>query len=349
MDENKASIIVSLKDMVSEGLGKIGEGFGELFSAIGSGTIVAGAAIAALVKSIADWTKEAGDAQTVNLETVRVTEQVGTKAAWTATQVVELSKSIAEKTGAQETDLQSVANMVLVHENLSGKTFPKVMQAIADMAFVIGKGTIDSNSLSEAQHLLAGALERPETAARMLKNSIVPLSDAAKEAIKGAIAQGDAEKARAIILEDVQKHIKGAAENLGTYARSNNDLSTAVKNFAENIGSLFLPAWITIKETLAAVITTAGGVIRVFVNLGKAAIDFTHLNLKNMVQYGLDTKNAISDVSKSWSNLTKNIKAEIIAQNTAHADQAKKITDSEKKVTGLTKEEIARRDYSVGV
>jgi hypothetical protein len=324
MAEDKVSIIVQLKDEVSDGLNKIGEGFGDLFSSIGGGTIVAGAAIAELTKKIIDWTKEAGDAQITNLETVRVTEQVGTQAGWTATQVAELTKQISQKTGAEDTDLKAVANMVLVHENLSGKTFPQVMQAITDMAFVMGHGTLDTNSLSSAQHLLAAAMESPERAARMLKNSIVPLSDAAKAAIKDAMAHGDAEKARAVILDDVQKHIKGAAEQVGTYARSNNDLSTAFKGFAETVGSIFLPAWITIKETLATIVNSVSGVITIFVALSKASSDMTKLNFSHMAQYKSDIANAAFDVSATWKNLTKNIKAELDAQSKTQVDHAKK-------------------------
>ena len=324
MAENEASIILQLKDEVSEGLGKIGAGFGEVFSAIGGGTIAAGAAVAELTKKIIDWTKEAGDAQITNLETVRVTEQVGTQAGWTATQVAALTKSISEKSGAEDTDLKAVANLVLVHENLSGSTFPKTMQAITDMAFVMGHGTLDANSLSAAENLLAGAMESPERAARMLKNSIAPLSDVAKAAIKDAMAHGDAEKARAIILDDVQKHVKGAAEQLGTYARSNNDLSTAFKGFAETVGAIFLPAWITIKETLATIVNSVSGVITIFVALSKASSDMTKLNFSHMAQYKTDIANAAYDVSNTWKNLTKNIKAELDSQNKTQVDHAKK-------------------------
>jgi hypothetical protein len=362
MAENEASIILQLKDEVSEVLGKIGQGFGELFSSIGGGTIAAGAAIAELTKKIIDWTKEAGDAQITNLETIRVTEQVGTQAGWTATQVAALTKSISEKSGAEDTDLKAVANLVLVHENLSGNSFPKVMQAITDMAFVMGHGTLDTNSLSAAEHLLAGALESPERAARMLKNSITPLSDAAKAAVKDAIEHGDAEKARAIILDDVQKHIKGAAEQVGTYARSNNDLNTAFKGFAETVGAIFLPAWITIKETLATIVNSVSGVITIFVALSKASSDMTKLNFSHMSQYKTDIANAAYDVSNTWKNLTKNIKAELDSQGKTQVDHAKKnheakVDDAKKldaDILAIEKKyhadsEAAKKDYEVKI
>jgi hypothetical protein len=325
MAEDKASIILQLKDEISDGLGKIGQGFGELFSSIGTGTIAAGAAIVELTKKILDWTKEAGDAQITNLETVRITEQVGTQAGWTATQIDNLTKEISKKSGAEDDDLKSVANLVLVHENLSGESLPKVMQAITDMAFIMGKGTLDANSLASAEHLLAGAMERPETAARMLRNSITPLSDAAKIAIKDAMDHGDAEKARAIILDDVQKHVKGAAEQVGTYARSNNDLNTAFKVFAETVGAVFIPAWIIIKETLASVVNSVTGVISIFIALSKASSDLTKMNFSHMAQYKTDIANAAYDISQTWKNLTKNIGAELDSQNKTQIDHAKKI------------------------
>jgi|WetSurMetagenome_2_1015567.scaffolds.fasta_scaffold109786_1 hypothetical protein len=343
MSENETKAILSLKDEVSENLKKIDSNFEDLFKKIDVGTIAGALGVAELTREIIKMTQEAGEAQTTNNELIRVTEQVGTKAGWTATQVTALAESISKKTGVETDNLKSIANMVLVHENLSGSVFPKVMQAITDLAFVQGKGVLDANSLSAAQHILAGAMERPETAARMLRNSVVPLSDAAKEAIKQAMAHGDAEKARGIILEDVQKHVKGAAEGMGTYARANNDLTTATKELAQTVGGIFLPAWITLKEVFAAVATSVQGMIIIFRSLGQAQTDLVQLNFKNMGKYRKDIDDAAKLTVAAWKNMSQNIKAELAAQNNAHVDAAKKNVSAERNQTKMTQEEIDAR------
>jgi hypothetical protein len=318
MADQEASIWIKLKDGVSDSLGKIKHGFGELMNDFAGTGMIAVSSIAAAFALLKKSLDEAAEAQQTQAETARITEQVGTAAGWTAKQIEEMSEKLSESVAIDDDAIQAGINLLATHTNLSDKSMPKVAAAAADLAAKQNNGKLTAENYTAAVQQLAGALESPQRGMMMLQRELGGLDDAEKAQINTLIKHGDVEKARAALLDAVIAKTKGAAEQTGTWNYALRQASTEIMKLVEGLGKFLLPIATIIIETLTGLVKSIGNVIGAVSNFSLIVSDVMTRNFKAIVVHHEEMKkNAVgivdtwkksgSDIATTWENMVKSM------------------------------------------
>jgi hypothetical protein len=237
-DANRA-----LKD-TEKHVGGLGDAVGKAGKAMALG---AAAGAAGLVALGVDAFNAAAESQKIARETERVLRTTGA-AAWTSVPGVEaLAQALSEKTGVDDEVIQSGANLLLTFTNVKNAVgdgndvFDRATQAALDMSTALG------TDMSGASIQLGKALNDPVKGLTALAKAGVSFSEDQKEQIKLMQESGDLLGAQKIILGEVEKEFKGAAEAAGTPF---DKLKVAIGNFQEDMGAKLVPAVMGASELL---------------------------------------------------------------------------------------------------
>jgi hypothetical protein len=194
----------------------------------------------------------AAESAKIGRETERVIKTIGA-ASWTsAAQVEELAGAISDKTGADDEAIQSGANLLLTFANVKNEVgegndvFDQATGLALDMATALG------TDMSGAAVQLGKALNDPLKGITALSKAGVSFTEDQKAQIKLMAESGDLLGAQKIVLAELSKEFKGAAEAAGTPL---DKLMVAAGNLQEEIGAKLIPA----VDAVASVLLSSMG------------------------------------------------------------------------------------------
>jgi hypothetical protein len=119
--------------------------------------------------------------------------------------------------------------------------FQAAQQAAVDLAAATGK------DLAGAASLVGRALQDPVKGMKALKEVGITLTDAQKKQVAQWMATGDAAKAQAFVLDQINAKVKGAAA-AAQETQPFNKLTDAFKSLAESLGTILLPFLIQLSN-----------------------------------------------------------------------------------------------------
>jgi len=183
--------------------------------------------------------KAAEESNKIARETERVIKTIGA-ASWTsADQVADLAQAISDKTGADDEAIQSGANLLLTFANVKNEVgegndvFDQATGLALDMSTALG------TDMSGAAVQLGKALNDPIKGITALSKAGVSFSADQKEQIRLMTESGDLLGAQKIVLAELSREFKGAAEAAGTPL---DKLMVKFGNLQEAAGNLLIPA-----------------------------------------------------------------------------------------------------------
>jgi hypothetical protein len=226
---------------------RAGKSFGSAFggrvkAVIGAGAALAvgGTAIGFLKGSI----DEARESQKVGALTAQVIKTTGGAANITAKQMGNLSTAISNKTGIDDEQIQSGANMLLTFKDIrneagkGNKIFNQATQITTDMAASMAAASGGQIDLKSSSIQVGKALNDPVKGITALSRVGVTFNDQQKKQIKTLVDSGNKLGAQKIILKELKSEFGGAAAATATNGQK---LSVAFGNFKEQIGTALLP------------------------------------------------------------------------------------------------------------
>lgn len=226
---------------------KAGRSFGSAFGGRVTKIIGATAALgvgAAAVGFLKGSIAEARESQKVGQLTAQVIKTTGGAANVTAKQMGRLSTAISNKTGIDDEQIQSGANMLLTFKNIrneagrNNKIFDQATSITTDMAAAMAAASGGQIDLKSSSIQVGKALNDPVKGITALSRVGVTFTDQQKAQIKTLVASGDTLGAQKIILRELKSEFGGAAAATATNGQK---LSVAFGNFKEQIGTALLP------------------------------------------------------------------------------------------------------------
>jgi phage-related minor tail protein len=133
-------------------------------------------------------------------------KRLGENAGVTARQVNELGAEIGRLSRFGDEDVKSAAASLLLFDRVAGETFTRALRASADLAAVFG------GDLSSATQALGRALQDPERGLRQLRRAGINFTEDQIALLKVMNDTGRQAEAQAVILSELEKRTKGAAE-----------------------------------------------------------------------------------------------------------------------------------------
>jgi hypothetical protein len=171
-----------------------------------------------------------------------------TNAAAHATERVEkYAKATSESTGIDKDNIMTAANKIMMFKQVAksagevGGTFDRVLQSSVDLQ---GAGFGQAAGMAR---MLGRAMEDPNKAAGVLRRMNILLTESEKEKIKTLVKSGQAEEARAMILDKVEGKVKGAAVATATTSAK---MKASWKNLQEEVGKALLPTYDKFSKTI---------------------------------------------------------------------------------------------------
>lgn len=218
-----------------DAVGGLGESTRNMGKIVAAG---AAAGVAGLVALGVEAFNAAEESARIGRETERVLRTTGA-AAWQSVDGVQaLSQALSDKTGVDDEVIQSGANLLLTFTNIRNEVgeqnniFDRATQAALDMSTAMG------SDMSSAAVQLGKALNDPIKGVTALAKAGVSFSQDQKEQIRLMQESGDLLGAQKIVLAEVEKEFKGAAEAAGTPL---DKLKVAIGNLQEDIGAKLIP------------------------------------------------------------------------------------------------------------
>lgn len=157
----------------------------------------------------------------------QIITSTGGAAGFTADQMASMATDLSFKIGVDDDDIIAAEGVMSTFRNVSGDTFTRATALGADMASVFG------GDLSSASMRLGKALNDPTKGISALSKVGVTFTAEQKEQIKAMQAAGDMAGAQAIILDELQNEVGGAAEASATGAQK---MSVAFGEMKESLG-----------------------------------------------------------------------------------------------------------------
>jgi hypothetical protein len=169
-------------------------------------------------------------------QTNAVLASTGHAAGMTATEVVNLSKSLSQNTLYQDDMVLSAENMLLTFTNITKTIFPQATQVTLDMSTALGQ------DLKSSAIQLGKALNDPIQGITALQRVGVSFSNAQKEVITALVKSGDTMQAQRLILAELTKEFGGSAQSAYESASSVQKLQKNYVDLQQDIGSGLVPA-----------------------------------------------------------------------------------------------------------
>jgi hypothetical protein len=192
------------------------------------------------------------EAEKVTAQTNAVLKSTGGVANVTAKEVDKLSTSLMRKSGVDDEQVKTGANMLLTFTKIRNETgqgnkvFDEATKATLNLSVAMGKD-MQSSAL-----LVGKALNDPIKGMSALTRAGVQFTEEQKETVKALIASGDQMGAQKVILKELETQFGGSAEAAGkTFGGQINILKESMTNLlGEGIGKLMpklaeFATWIT--------------------------------------------------------------------------------------------------------
>ena len=240
--------------------------------------------VGALVKGVQSVVAAGREAQKVTAITENRIKTMGNAANISAKQVGALADSIAKKTGVDDEQIQSGANLLLTFKNIreevgkGNQIFSRATQIITDMSREKGMGGLEASSIR-----LGKALNDPVKGITALSRVGVQFTADQKKQIKEMVKSGDILGAQKVILKELETQFGGTA---AASATAGEKLSQSWGQLKEQLAKGLIPALDKIALALipivefmtkhpATVYIMAGAMAALAVAMGIAAVAFT--------------------------------------------------------------------------
>lgn len=217
---------------------------GVVAGVVSSVTTAALHAAATGARALVTFTKgalaEAEEAQRIGRVTATIVKSTGGAANVSAKQIGALTEHLSNLTGIDDEVIQAGTNVMLTFRKVrneagkGNKIFDRSQQAALDLSAVLG------TDLTSANLQLGKALNDPVKGMTALRRSGISFTEQQIDQVKAMVKSNDVLGAQRLILDEVQKEVGGAAE---ANASATQRMTTAWKNFQEDIGKLILPAF----------------------------------------------------------------------------------------------------------
>lgn len=290
------------------------EGLGDESKVMGK-ALAAGAATAltGLVALGIGAFNAAQESAKVGRETERVLRTTGA-AAWESVDGIQaLSQAISEKTGVDDEAIQSGANLLLTFtqvQNAVGEgnaIFDRATQAALDMSTALG------TEMSGSAIQLGKALNDPIKGLAALSRAGVSFTQTQKDQVEQLVKTGDVLGAQKVILEEVEREFKGAAEAASTPF---DKLSVAIGNLQEDIGAKLIPPVTDLAnllltnltpavEATSRFLTESSSTLELLASVGIAAVILAYGNLvvAQLAVAGTGILTFLTDLSVAFETL----------------------------------------------
>jgi hypothetical protein len=176
-------------------------------------------------------------------------------AGFNADQMDVMRDRLIEYSGASAGAVKSAQAFLLTQQDIRGARFEQTLKLAADMAAASGEGM---DTVSEKAHLLARALEHPESAARMLRRAFVNLTGTEQETLAQLSKSADPSAItdmQDVILQATQRSVGGQAEAYkGTLQGELDNTKHKFEEVKVALGEAFAPAARAAVEMLGEMI-----------------------------------------------------------------------------------------------
>lgn len=217
-----------------------------------------GAAIAAkkifdIGKGFVESFSEAQDAEQRLEQQLKMT---GEAAQQSKEQILARSNALMAMSKEDDDAITSLQALLLTFRNISGDEFERATKVALDLSAALG------DDLSTAGEKVARALNAPDVAFRMLRESGIAFTDAQEKAVKAMVEAGDVAGAQRMILDELEASFGGAAAAAaGTFSGQVAQLKNRFGNLGEEIGARLIPILEKLFPVLEAVANFTANVI----------------------------------------------------------------------------------------
>lgn len=238
------STAASSKDAQS-GISGLGISLGGLAGVIGG--LTAGVSVFGFLKGSLDAFAESQDTVA---QLNAVLTSTGGIAGQTTESAIALAKSLQQTTTYSDEQVLSAENMLLTFRNVRGQAFAPATKAVLDMA------TAMHTDATQAALQLGKALNDPVTGMNMLHRVGVTFNDTQKEQVANFVKTGQAAKAQAVILDELNAEFGGsAAAQAATYGGRMKQLANNFNELQETIGGMLAPVIGFIAQGMSKLVT----------------------------------------------------------------------------------------------
>ena len=250
MPEERAELIIAVRDEVSAQLAKMGKSgakagndlekglSGALKAATGLDVATLGlvGGLTALGAGLAYSVKQAAEAERIMALTQAVIKSTGGAAGLTAGQIGDMANRLSNLNAVDDETIQSAENLLLTFKNIKANAFEPATQAAIDLSVALGM------SLHSAAMMVGKALEDPVRGMNALRRAGVSFTADQQKVIKSLVETGQSAKAQEMILAELNSQVGGAGVAAAkTYSGQMALLKINVDNLAESIGMRLLP------------------------------------------------------------------------------------------------------------
>lgn len=207
-------------------LSKIAKGAAAVFGTIGAAKVLGGAIGAAR------------ESNKIAAQTEAVIRSTGNAAHFSAKQMSDLANSIAAKTGVDDEQIQSGANLLRTFTGIRNEVgkgndiFTQATKIAVDMSAALGQ------DMSSSAIQLGKALNDPIRGVTALQRVGVSFTESQKEQIKTLVETGRTMDAQKLVLRELTNEFGGSAE---AQATASDKLRVTVGNLEESLGNILVP------------------------------------------------------------------------------------------------------------
>lgn len=230
-----------------------------------AGAASGAAAFTGAIAAAASAVKEFAHAEQISAKVEAVLHATGHAAGLTKRQLDDMAKALSAVSGVEDEVISNAQAVLLTFRNIRGEAFERTTRAALDLSAVMG-GDLQS-SIVQLGRALQDAAAGETAGLTALRRAGISFTDAQVQMIKKLGESGDAAKAMAVVLNEVEREVGGAAERMGsTVGGELAKLTVAWGNLKEALGENIVALGVTdVIRGLTAVLTDGQVAMEAFV------------------------------------------------------------------------------------
>lgn len=247
---NEISIRVSARDDASPVISNVRTRVGEMAVGFGTGLVAVGALTGGL-RMLGGQLVSAAEAflesEVATAKLNAVLTSTGGIAGVTADEAQRLATELQHLTGTSDEEIINAQTLLLTFTKIGKDIFPQATEAALNLSTVFGQ------DLQSSAIQLGKALNDPIAGVGALRRVGVQLTDQQEEAIKAFVELGEVEKAQAVILQELQVQVGGAAVAFGETATGKIAIfSQSIDDMKERLGGALVEGLTPLIDQLNA-------------------------------------------------------------------------------------------------
>jgi hypothetical protein len=254
-DDQSLNITLTAKDEATAVINKLNVSVGELAKgfAAGTGIILGFQEAGHLLSDVLTGSLKEYDAYNQAVaQTNAVLTSTQHAAGLTASEIVDLSKSLSDNTLYQDDAVLAAENLLLTFTNITKDIFPQTTQAVLDMSAALGQ------DLQSSATQLGKALNDPINGLSTLQREGVSFTSAQQDMITALVKSGQTMEAQKYILSEIEEKFGDSAQSAYEAASSVDKLQKNYVDLEQEIGSGLTPALNNVFSAFQDVTTGMG-------------------------------------------------------------------------------------------